>query len=198
MDDTVVILAGGPSLTKEDVEYCERSGVDILGVNDAYRICSKLKYLYACDRRWWFHHYARVADFPCRKFSLEDAGYPRIEQMINDGDAGLSLEWPKLRTGKNSGYQAINLAILLGYKTLILLGYDMQHKNGKSHWFGDHPKPLQNSPIPRIKDWIERFNNLQVPEGIEILNASRETALRCFPSVNLEEALYQTPNMEVT
>ena len=191
MNETIVIIAGGPSLTTEDVQYCEQTEVHILGINDAYRICGKLKYLYACDRRWWFYHYSRVADYPCRKFSLENPGYPRIEIMENDGNDGLSFEWPKLRTGKNSGYQAINLAILLGYKRLVLLGYDMQHTGGRAHWFGDHPKPLQNSPLPRITDWIRRFNNMvkALPKDVTILNASRETALECFPRISLKKAL---------
>lgn len=188
---TVVILAGGPSLTREDVEYVESANVDIIGINDAYRICNKLTILYACDRRWWFHHYARVADLSFRKISLENAGYPRIEQMVNDGENGLSFEWPKLRTGKNSGYQAINLAILLGYKKLVLLGYDMQHTGGKTHWHGDHPKPLNNSPICRINDWIGLFNNMvkELPDDMTIINATRGTALECFPRMDLKKAL---------
>lgn len=188
---TIVILAGGPSLTKSDVEYVEKTDVDILGINDAYRICNRLTILYACDRRWWFHHYARVADLQCRKISLENAGYPKIETMENDGISGLSFEWPKLRTGGNSGYQAINLAILLGYKKIILLGYDMQYADGKTHWFGDHPKPLNNAPLDRINYWIEEFNHIveELPEDITILNASRETALTCFQRVTLKDAL---------
>lgn len=187
--ETVVILAGGPSLSREDVKYVESFGVDILGVNDAYRICDKLTILYACDRKWWFHHYARISDMPFRKISLEDAGYPRIEKMEDDGPGGISLEWPKIRTGRNSGYQAINLAILLGYKRIILLGYDMQYTGGRVHWFGDHPKPLNNAPLERIKYWIMVFNDMkdELPEDIEIINASRETALECFKRVNLEE-----------
>lgn len=191
MAKSVIIIAGGPSLIKEDVEYAEKSGIDIIGINDAYRICNRLTYLYACDRRWWFHHYSRVSDLPCKKISLEDAGYPRIEKLEDDGPGGLSLEWPKIRTGRNSGYQAINLAILLGYKKIILLGYDMQHTANKVHWFGDHPKPLNNAPISRIKSWREIYNEMikEVPDDVEIINASRETALKCFQRASLKEAI---------
>lgn len=184
----LVIIAGGPSLTREDVEYVEKQDVDIMGINDAYRICDRLDYLYACDRRWWNHHWTRVSELPCRKFAIEDMdSRVGVEQMENDGFDGLSFEWPKLRTGKNSGYQAINLAILLGYKKLILLGYDMQHDNGKVHWFGDHPKPLNNAPLKIFKAWIQFYDSMPVPEDVEIINCSRKTALTCFPRAQLEE-----------
>jgi len=190
MAKAIVIIAGGPSLTREDVEYVEKQDADILGINDAYRICKRLDYLYACDRRWWNWHWTRVNEIKCRKFALEDMEHrDGIEQMKNGGISGLSFEWPYLRTGKNSGYQAINLAILLGYKKLILLGYDMQHDNGKVHWFGDHPKPLNNAPLKIFKAWMKFYDSMPVPEDIEIINCSRETALTCFPRMELKDAL---------
>ena len=186
----IVIIAGGPSLTKEDVGYAEKQDVDILGINDAYRICKRMDYFYACDRRWWNWHWTRVNEIQCRKFVLEDMeGRAGIEQMQNDGTSGLSFEWPKLRTGRNSGYQAINLAILLGYKKLILLGYDMQHDNGKVHWFGDHEKPLANARERQYKPWIELYDSMPVPEDVQIINCSRKTALTCFPRMELKDAL---------
>jgi len=193
MNDRVVIIAGGPSLTREDVEHVENSGVDIIGINDAYRICRKLTILYACDRRWWQQHYGKVKDLPCRKISLEDTGYPLDDRVINDGPTGLSLEWPKVKTGRNSGYQAINVAILLGYKRLILLGYDMQLTGNKVHWFGSHPAPLSNSTERRLAAWVKTYNDLPglLPPGVEIINATRKTALTCFPRMSLDEALSQ-------
>ena len=191
MNKPIVIVAGGPSLTKEDVIYAENSGVDIMGVNDAYRICKRLNYLYACDRRWWHGHYTRVGDLPRQKYSMEKVGYPDVIQMTDDGVEGLSLEWPKLKNGKNSGYQAINLAILLGYDYIILLGYNMQHTGGKVHWFGDHPNKLNNAPLNRIKAWIGYYNDMVklIPENVKVINATRETALTCFPRIDLKRAL---------
>lgn len=92
--------------------------------------------------------------------------------------------------GGNSGYQAINLAYLWGARRVVLLGYDMQKTDGKSHWFGDHPKGLNgNSPYPT---WIQKFDRLAADlksEGVEVINATRETALRCFQRANLEDIL---------
>jgi hypothetical protein len=191
--ETIVILAGGASLTKQDVEYVEKCNTNIMGINDAYRICNRLDYLYGCDRKWWNWHWARVNELPCLKFALEDVdGRQGIIQMKNGGISGLSFEWPKLRTGKNSGHQAINLAILLKYKKIILLGYDMQYTQGKAHWFGSHEKPLHNPPVAKLKEWIGFYNKMAevVPKDISIINATRQTALSCFKRMKLEDALH--------
>lgn len=190
------MIGGGPSLTKDQVKHVESRRVKILGINDAYRMAPTINILYACDAKWWRLHYDRASKLNCEKYSLEKTEYPDVTRMIDDGMDGLSFCWPKLRTGGNSGYQAINLAILLGYKRLILIGYDMQidgdhPKNQRVHWFGDHPSGLNNPTPGRIEIWIERFNEMAklVPKDIEIINCSMKTALICFKRSILEEVL---------
>jgi hypothetical protein len=95
-----------------------------------------------------------------------------------------------IHTGGNSGYQAINLVFLLGAKKIILLGFDMQRTNGKSHCHGDHPGTLNRSS--NYKLWVKNFLQLArdlSAEGVEVTNATRETALNCFERRTLEEAL---------
>lgn len=88
----------------------------------------------------------------------------------------------------NSGAGAIATAILGGAKRVILLGYDCQHTSGLTHWHGDHPKNLGNAN--RIAAWHEKFEQLRKDHlSVEILNASRETALECFPKKSLKECL---------
>jgi hypothetical protein len=90
--------------------------------------------------------------------------------------------------GGNSGYQAINLAFLLGARRILLLGFDMGYgKSGKRHFFGDHPGGM-NVPSP-FPDFINSFRSVaaQAPDlGLEIVNCSRETALDCFPRAPIE------------
>jgi len=184
----LVIIASGPSLTRDDCVRVQGAGHRIMGINNAYQICDDLDYLYGCDRDWWQKHEG-VQDFKCKKFSLEPSGFEDVTAMENDGFDGLSFEWPKLRTGGNSGYQAINLAVLLGYRRIILLGYDMQQTNGKNHWHGDHVG--MNNPGPdNFKRWIGAYDSLAVLVrglGIDVMNATRETALTCFKKVALED-----------
>jgi len=80
----------------------------------------------------------------------------------------------------NSGFQAINLAYLLGAKTVLLLGFDMFGQ----HYFGKHPKELvQNSPYHQF---LKAFDTIT---EVEIINCTRQTALTCFPQMSLESVL---------
>ena len=95
-----------------------------------------------------------------------------------------------IHQGGNSGYQAINLAYLWGAKAIVLLGFDCSpSKDGKAHWFGQHgPQLTQRQPFDL---WQAKFPQLAqdlVSEGVPVLNASRETVLRCFERVDLEFA----------
>lgn len=87
--------------------------------------------------------------------------------------------------GGNSGYQAVNLAYILGAKTILLLGFDMFG----THYFGKHPKELDiASPFG---SFIESFETIDVKKlDIEIINCSRSTALACFPRKTIDSVLY--------
>jgi hypothetical protein len=88
----------------------------------------------------------------------------------------------------NSGAAAISLAVLYGAKNIILLGYDCQLTNNQSHWHGDHPKILGNAKL--IDKWQDKFEKLaQDLKDVNIINATRETALNMFKKVNLEDAI---------
>lgn len=92
--------------------------------------------------------------------------------------------------GSNSGYQVINLAAQFGARRIILLGYDFKRTGGKSHWHGDHPRPLGN--LGNLRMWCEHMGLLArdlAAAGIDVVNASRETALTCFRRMPLEDAL---------
>lgn len=88
----------------------------------------------------------------------------------------------------NSGAAVLGLAAYWFARRIVLLGYDLQHTGGKAHWHGDHPPRLGNAGGWR--DWPDQFRALMPRlQGIEVINASRETALTLFPRATIEEAL---------
>ena len=113
-------------------------------------------------------------------------GLNRIEGTSEKG-----LGKDKIHYGGNGGYQAINLVYLFGASRIVLLGFDMKMgPNNELHWHGNHPRNL-NRDCP-VKSWLKNFNALADDlraEGVEVINATRETALECFPRIGLEEAL---------
>ena len=142
---------------------------------------------------WWRWHQGAMT-FRGRKYALEasDRRWPEgagIQVLKNTGERGLELDPTGLRHGRNSGYQAINLAVHLGAARIVLLGYDMQAaRSGRSHYFGDHPdrsKPSFSACLMLFETLVEPLQRL----GIAIVNCTRETALTAFPRQSLREAL---------
>jgi hypothetical protein len=147
--------------------------------------------LYACDPPWWDRNIeAARRVFRGELWTLENGAVKKHGLNGAKGDAKQGLGRDVVHLGGNSGYQAINLAFLWGARRIVLLGFDMQHTGGKGHWHGDHPG--KKGVKPPVRNWVPRFTRLAedlAAEGVEVVNATRETALRCFPLVPLETAL---------
>ena len=185
---TVVCLGGGPSLTQEDVDRC-RGRARVIAINDAYKLAPWADVLYACDGAWWTWHQG-ASSFQGLKVAGEaSAGrWPGVRLLTIKGLHGLEHDSSKLCGGNLSGYQAINLAVHFGAAKILLLGYDMQLTNGRTHWFGDHP----NRVTTPYRDFIDAFDSLVEPLatlGVEIVNCTTRTALTCFPCRPLDEVL---------
>lgn len=190
-DSTLVILASGPSLTPDDVTAC-RGRAPVIAINDTHRLAPWADVLYSSDQHWWAH-YKGVPTFAGRKYGIWPLRPYRewaVEVLANTGDRGLERNPSGLRTGKNSGAAAVNLAVHLGARRIVLLGFDMGRTGGKAHFFGEHPAKLRAAtPFPFF---IAAFETMVKPLqaiGVEVINASRQTALTCFPRVTLDEAL---------
>jgi len=185
---TVVCIGGGPSLTPEDVDACRGKAVVIV-INDGYKLAPWAEALYACDARWWDWHKG-VKGFAGLKYALQYRAtkWPGVQLLNNTGTHGLERKKTGLRTGRNSGYQAINLAVHFGAQRIVLLGYDMQRTNGQGHWFGEHPTP-QPSPLGAFRGMFDGLRQPLQELGITVTNCSRETALTAFPRARLEDVL---------
>lgn len=195
-NSTIVCIGSGPSLTPADVDAV-RGRARVIVINTSVRLAPWADVLYAADQRWWEWHHGAM-DFQGLKFSIHPspsserwnqtlADSWRVTVLKNTGTNGLELNPACLKTGMNSGYQAIGLAVHLGARRIVLLGYDMQKgpKRNK-RW---HPDHQVNSGDP-YHQWVRHFESMTEPLkalGIEVLNATRSTALTTFPRVSLED-----------
>lgn len=147
--------------------------------------------LYAADEKWWEHHNG-VPTFTGPKYTLQrGAAAYGVIVLQNTGQDGLERDPAGLRTGQNSGYQAINLAVHLGARRVLLLGYDMHaESDARSHWFGAHPQKIRaHSPYATF---VAKFHTLVEPlkrKRVSVINCSRQTALTMFPRATIQEAL---------
>ena len=181
--DVFVCIAGGPSLTKEDADYASQRA-QVVGINDAYRI-TDVDYLYASDYEWWQHHEDAVKDLDCRRITgkQDRKGLPDCVESW-DAEHGADLTRPVVNFGSHSGFAGLHLAILLGAKKVLLLGYDGK-SGGKVHWFGKHPKPLRNTGA--YERWAQLYG--QTAHPVPIINCSRDTVITAFPRMTIQEAI---------
>lgn len=186
---TIVCLGCGPSLTKDDVAKVRGRAV-VIAINDAYRLAPWADVLYACDGKWWGWHPEALA-FRGAKYALDRYAqrFAGVAVLKNTGTKGLERDPKGLRTGRNSGYQAINLAVLLGATKILLLGYDMQPRGGQDHWFGPHPYRTAPIPYDKILDVFPQVVEPLKAAGVTVINCTKGSALRCFPYLPIEEAL---------
>lgn len=188
---TIVCLATGPSLCAEDVDAV-RGRARVIAIKDAYDLAPWADVVYCAggDRtRWWNRNGDRVvAQHKGLRFAL-DRQCARWATVLQFGpELGLSLDPSRLALGRHSGYQAINLAAHLGASRIVLVGYDMQPTGGQHHFFGNHPTGTH----PSYQEWLPHFATLVAPLaqlGVEVINATRSTAIEVFRRMTLAEAL---------
>jgi hypothetical protein len=153
--------------------------------------------MYACDRAWWKVHKG-CPNFKGEKWSshgdktynnkLETAEAYGLELVHGRRGKCFSLDPTYIHYAGNSGFQAINLAILFGYTMLPLVGFDMR-VGAKAHFFGNHPRGLANrNPYDA---WLGRYKLAAkaLPPHIKIINCTPGSALKCFPRADLSEVL---------
>lgn len=195
-DATVVILASGPSLVREDVEACAH--LPTICVNDSWRLAPSAAVLYSSDQHWWAH-YKGVPEFAGERWAIGRpkwyAGYPQIKLLKIGRKEGLSSSLDTLSTGCNSGYAAVNLAIHFGAKSIILLGFDLSWDGTKSHFFGKHPSKLSDHQghFPYFRGAFGKLPRLLEPLGISIVNCSRRTTMPNVPRRPLADVLATVP-----
>ncbi len=192
--ETAVLLGCGPSLTREDVESV-RGKARVIAINTSHELAPWADVLYSSDLGWW-RQVNGAPGFTGLKYAVHSGTgrlwklWPDVQVLANTGTDGLELKPHGLRTIRNSGGAAINLAMHFGARRILLLGYDMGRRGRQAHWFGDHPNPLRNaSPYA---EFMASFATMVKPlrtQGVTVLNCSRETALRCFQRATLADAL---------
>lgn len=195
-ESTVVCLGSGPSLTQADVDAC-RGRARVIAIKDTYRLAPWADALYCGDEVWWQHYgpdlaftgacYGLVSPHETKWVQLLDR--LGVHRFLLGSGSGLSTDPRRLALGGHSGYQAINLAMHLGARTVVLLGYDMKAAAGRLHFFGDRAYASTKHPP---YEWLANFDSMVEPlrqRGVRVVNATRDTALTVFPQLPLDEAL---------
>lgn len=189
---TVAILASGPSMSAEVVARVRAAAIPAIVVNNTFQLAPWAELLYAADYEWW-KHTPGALQFEGLKVSVcPPAGihnpFLGVHLLRETGKNGFDPDPSCIRTGRNSGYQAVHFAAQAGAKCILLCGMDF--RNG--HWHPEHAAPLRTTHPDYYDIFRAHFQTLVDPlaeRGIEVLNCTPGSALRCFPFADLAEVL---------
>jgi hypothetical protein len=199
----VIVAASGPSLSKSVAQKCRMArfnGWRVLAVNDAYRLMPWADILYACDAEWWKQHNGAPGLTFGQRWSTHEGETPNETNYKGDLPEAWRINYARGRAGTvfstnpaflyygcNSGFQAINLAVLKGATRIVLVGYDMRRVDGAAHFFGEHPNGL--CATTDYRKFLPNFRDAAQHCAVPIVNATPGSALDCWPMVNLDDAL---------
>lgn len=194
--ECTAIVASGPSIKNTDLSAL-RDRIHVIAIKVAIDLCPWADVCYGCDAPWWIdrkglpkysgikiHHGQAASQFQ---------NMHRCEIDISSDH--ILVEQPmKIGNGGNSGFQALNLAVQFGATDIILIGMDC-HERGGTHWYGRNKWPNANNPMgTNYARWIKGFETAKrdlSTLGIDVINASVESELRCFPKMPLPEILQE-------
>lgn len=221
-----VLIASGPSTTRAHLEHVAAARkadlCRVIVTNDMYLVAPWADVLYFADFKWWQWHTEGVAkSWPWASFSAPEvaaafrsfagqkvtikhnpmASGDDILALANGGHEGLSETPTAIRTGGNSGFQALNIAALSGANPLILLGYDLRFDGRRTHSHNGHQQPYQQREST-YTGYAQKFATVEAPLkklGIRVINCSNGSALgKRFEIGEIEKCLPLGPASDLS
>lgn len=216
--ETCAVLACGPSLTREIADAVRAAGCKVIAVNNA-GVDTKTSdkkiipafapwadVLYAADSIWWHYNASSAHNFKGMKVTIAPKEFfqrPNINaDVVFIGNGGMSGYDPRanyIRTGRNSGFQALTIAVKRGASRVLLCGFDMRKVKGVAHFFGDHH--FRSGYTSQYGNWLKEFNRaaaLFEKAGSKVINCTPGSALECFEKMKLEDALNGMQELRAT
>jgi len=209
--DICFVVGGGPSLNGFD--FTTLNGFDTIAINKAVEYIPNPTYFVTTDYSYFVkaslpidriklktyrsyfianmsHDYMKLKNGQIvdtrRNFIYEDLyKYNGVIQSYNKTGFGTSLN--EFSHGENSGHCGIQLALLLGYKKIYLLGFDL-NSEGQSHFHQSYREVDQQSFKQRVGGYGETLlKSLADYKGSQqIINLSSQSILVSSPYIKTE------------
>lgn len=194
--ETIFCLASGPSLT---AEVCARGRYRrTIAINSSATLAPFASVLFFTDSSWYEQRRDLVANWPGLVISMSRTAKrelpDKVKRIQGQGDPqalpGFSRGPHVIQQGRSSGHTAVSLAIALGASRVVLLGYDMRFVEGREHCHGEYKGPrdvqiYEREFLPGFAGW----NEAAAAVGVEVINATKGSALKEFRFMSLDEVL---------
>ncbi len=191
---TVIILGGGPSLLDviDDIQRMlplDISRYAIITINEAIYLSLYADLLFFRDVSWFYNNKKIVemwngiivSSTTCRFYPSK----VRIVKTTHCND--FLLGGNTIMYGRSSGHLALSLAINLGAKRCVLLGYDCRIVDGRSHF---HDKPSNAIGLTYSADFLPAWagwGEAARRAGVEVINSTPNSAICEFPYTSISD-----------
>lgn len=212
-DGKVYVIGGGPSL--KDFDFSVLVDKHTIAVNKSIFHIPNPNYFISVD-----YTFLRKVDrktfnsIPVKKFFVADFSHSFLREVnkqitdtrynmiynLRDYDLliraykqeGIGYSFKEFRTGRNSGFCALQLAVVLGFKKIYLLGLDL-NKQEITHYHGGYGES-PNSFNSKLDEYYDYFRI-----GLEQLQRERSDiqVISCSPSSRLNNILQYKSIKEV-
>lgn len=193
VDQVCFIIAGGPSVTGEDVEQLR--GRHVIAINSSYTAAPFADYLFFGDARWWLEYGDKLGTFAGNIVTAADE--VDDERLLHlrkvKPPPALSIDTSSVAMNRTSLQGAINFAVHLGSKRVVLLGADMRPaKEGRrTHHHDPYPEKWRIGPgcwdvqMAQLKMMMVPLRNL----GVDVINTSMNSRINWWPKVPLADVI---------
>jgi hypothetical protein len=201
--ETAFIIAGGPSVKTQNLELL--TGRKVIVINSSVYIYPKADILFFGDSRWYrdcAENRAAVQAFQGLVVTTSSlVKVPKVKNALKVNPPGLSQDRRALMIKRTSLTGAINLAVHLGVKSIVLLGADGRAHNGATHHHKPHKWPVR----PGCWD-VQKLDLITIVKplaamGIKVINASPGSAYAdLWPVMTLDDAFNEIigPSVEMS
>lgn len=192
-NEDIVCVASGPSIQDDDIallkKHHEAGKCKVITVNCSFRLTPWADMLIARDLAWWELYGDEMrAVFNGVSWSTSEAVVAKYNtefMRLHKGNRYLAVG--SGLCDSSSGQQAINLAIYLGARRIILIGFEANANVDKRHFFGSHPGDNPTNAL--YSEWHTRMSELLKATTTPIVNCSTNSAYKCFERKPLKEVL---------
>jgi len=132
-----------------------------------------------------------IDEFHCidKKFGLhyDLSLFDNVIRSLKHGGMGTTLQ--DFHSGSDSGFSALQLAVILGYKKIYLLGFDFCTLNSETHFHQDY----ENYPVSNYQKKLDEFLGLY-PSALQVLRDMNIQVFSCSHCSKLNDyILYSDP-----
>ena len=217
MRDRVFIIGGGPSVEQSSLK--KLTNEETIAVNKSAFFVPNATHFITMDYTVLSKvGVPRVKNLSCAKhfvinmsidYIQSRGGVPtdvrsnrRYDQLFDVFDTihichredGLGVNFNDFRCGNNSGYCALQLAFLLGFRNIYLLGFDMNTRGTRTHFHSGY-REQASIFAKRVAGYINAFNNcfqearVKYPD-VKVYSCSESSGLNnIIPYVNFNKVV---------